>query len=170
LRLRGDQLPAGDFDIVVSIGVIHHIPEPESVLAAALRALKPKGVLLIWVYGHEGARVYKSVFLPVRMVTKRLPIWLNECLASMLYPVALVYGWLTTACRWLPLHGYYRDVWFRFTPDVRRLVILDQINPRWAKYYRQTEITQLVRGAGFEQVRAHHRHGYSWTVIGVKPG
>jgi hypothetical protein len=26
-----------------------------------------------------------------------------------------------------------------------------------------------MRSAGFTQIRKQHRHGYSWTVIGVKP-
>jgi hypothetical protein len=49
---------------------------------------------------------------------------------------------------------------------MRRLVIIDQINPQWAKYYRRGEIETMVRGAGFVDVRAHHRHSYSWTVVG----
>ena len=68
------------------------------------------------------------------------------------------------------LRRYLQEVYLRFDPPVRRLVIIDQINPQWAKYYQGEEIKALVRDAGFADVRAHHRHGYSWTVIGRKPG
>jgi hypothetical protein len=54
-------------------------------------------------------------------------------------------------------------------PDKRRLVIYDQLNPAYAKYYTQTEAEQLLARAGFSDVRTYHRHGYSWTVIGTKP-
>lgn len=56
----------------------------------------------------------------------------------------------------------------RFPPTERRLVIVDQINPRWAKFYKREEAEALLRDAGFKDVRLHHRHGYSWTVCGTK--
>jgi hypothetical protein len=56
----------------------------------------------------------------------------------------------------------------RFPTAERRLVILDQINPRWAKYYAHEEAEALFKGVGFKDVRLHHRHGYSWTVCGSK--
>jgi hypothetical protein len=46
----------------------------------------------------------------------------------------------------------------------------DQLNPAYAKYYTRTEAIDLLERAGFVNVRVHHRHGYSWTVIGEKPG
>ena len=54
------------------------------------------------------------------------------------------------------------------TPDVRRLVIYDQLNPAHAKYYRRKEVKKLMRDAGFSNIRLYHRHGYSWTAIGTK--
>jgi SAM-dependent methyltransferase len=170
LNVRGDELPPADYDIVVSIGVIHHIPDPAPVLAAALRGLKPGGTLLVWVYGHEGSGLYRAVFQPLRAVTRRLPVRVNAAIAGAIYPFALAYGRLTGLLPFLPLRRYMQEVYLRFDPPVRRLVILDQINPQWARYYRRAEIEALVRAAGFGDVRAHHRHGYSWTVVGRKPG
>ena len=62
-----------------------------------------------------------------------------------------------------------RSVLARFPRDKRRLVIYDQLNPAYAKYYREHEARALLSDAGFRNVRLHHRHGYSWTVIGEKP-
>ncbi|WP_249137828.1 class I SAM-dependent methyltransferase [Bradyrhizobium tropiciagri] len=169
LNLRGDELPPKDYGVVVSIGVIHHIPDPKPVLEAAFRGLKPDGTLLIWVYGHEGSQLYRSIFLPVRMITRRLPVLINEAIAAIIYPVTVAYGRLTALIPFLPLRRYMQEVYLRFDPPVRRLVILDQINPQWAKYYDREEIETLVRSVGFVDVRLHHRHGYSWTVIGRKP-
>jgi SAM-dependent methyltransferase len=170
LNVRGDELPPTDYDIVVSIGVIHHIPDPRPVLEAAFRGLKPDGTLLVWVYGHEGSQLYRTIFLPARMITRSLPVVVNEAIAAAIYPVTVAYGWLTGVFPFLPLRRYMQEVYLRFDPSVRRLVIVDQINPQWAKYYRREEIEAVVRDAGFVDVRAHHRHNYSWTVIGRKPG
>jgi SAM-dependent methyltransferase len=55
LQETGDRLPpSGDLDYVFSIGVIHHIPDPLPVAAAAFRALRPGGTFAIWLYGREG--------------------------------------------------------------------------------------------------------------------
>ena len=50
-----------------------------------------------------------------------------------------------------------------------RLTIYDQLNPAFARYYTRAEASALLADAGFTDVRLHHRHGYSWTVVGRKP-
>ena len=62
-----------------------------------------------------------------------------------------------------------RNVFARMDRRARYLVIYDQLNPAYAKYYRRDEAIALLADAGFADVAAHHRHGYSWTVIGRKP-
>jgi hypothetical protein len=54
-------------------------------------------------------------------------------------------------------------------PEKQRLIIYDQLNPAYAKYYMKREAVKLLLDGGFINVRVHHRHGYSWTVIGTKP-
>ena len=73
-NVRGEQLPAGlELDLVVSIGVIHHIPDPAPTLRAAFAALRGGGRCLVWLYGHEGNERYLAMARPVRSVTTRLP-------------------------------------------------------------------------------------------------
>ena len=71
-------------------------------------------------------------------------------------------------CRFLPLpmRKYMRNVLARFPRSVRRLTIYDQLNPAYAKYYREDEARALLERHGFRNVRTHHRHGYSWSVAG----
>jgi len=46
LKITGDQLPAyGNLDYVFSIGMLHHIQDPNPVVRAAFRALRPGGRL-----------------------------------------------------------------------------------------------------------------------------
>jgi SAM-dependent methyltransferase len=169
LNIRGDEVLEGNFDLALSIGVLHHIPDPKPVLRSVLQALKPGGRLLIWVYGHEGSALYRAIFTPLRIATCRLPVKVNEAIAAILDPMLLAYGYLTRLFPSLPLSDYLKNVLFRFEPDQRRLVILDQINPHWARYYRREEIEGLLRDCGFRSIASHHRHGYSWTVTGLKP-
>ncbi|MEL7059409.1 MAG: class I SAM-dependent methyltransferase [Acidobacteriota bacterium] len=155
-------------DLVVSIGVIHHIPDPIPVLDRAFAALRPGGRLMIWVYGHEGNRLYLSVVQPVRAVTTRLPHGMLRGVVEVFYRLLQAYR---TIGRLLPLpqRSYIENVLWKFSPAKRRLVIYDQLNPAHARYYRRHEVEQLLADRGFVDVRLHHRHGYSWSAVATKP-
>jgi len=168
LRLRGDQIGPLDCDLVLSIGVIHHIPNPQPVMQAAWSTLKEGGRCLIWVYSREGNELYLAIAQPLRKITRSLPVWANNLLAGILYWPVLAYAHLARLIPSLPLSAYLRKVFLRFAAEQRRLVILDQINPTWAKYYTREEAERLLRSAGFMDIQIHGRHGYSWTVIGTK--
>jgi SAM-dependent methyltransferase len=169
LHAPGDALPAGrELDFVVSIGVIQFIRDPLPTLAAARAALRPGGRLLIWVYGVEGNGLYVALVKILRSVTTRLPHFALAFLCSVLAVVVDVY---IAACRWLPLpmHDYMRNTLARVSRDKRKLTIYDQLNPTYAKYYRAGELRALLERAGFEDVRLHHRRGYSWSAAGTRP-
>src|SRR5437763_7750478 len=76
LRSSAYDLPFENrFDIVFSIGVIHHLDEPERALRRMARAAKPGGQVLIWVYGYEGNRWLTTFLNPLRRnLFSRLPI------------------------------------------------------------------------------------------------
>ena len=104
--------------------------------------------------------------LPLRAVSRRLP-----------HPLLTAFVWLITSrwsptglCRFapLPLGDYMREVLGRMSPDKRSLVIYDQLNPAYAKYYTREEAVALLERQGFRNVRAAARRGYSWTVVGEK--
>jgi SAM-dependent methyltransferase len=158
----------GPFDLVVSLGVLHHIPEPLPVVRAAYSALRPGGRLFAWLYGREGNGLYLAFAKPLRALTKRLPDRVVEGVVRVLdVPLA---GYVRL-CNFLPLpmQGYMRDHLGRLDPDKRRLTIFDQLNPSYAKYYTREEAQALFAAAGFVDIVLHHRHGYSWSLIGTKP-
>jgi len=167
---RGDELaPEPPVDLVFAIGVLHHIPEPGPVAAAAYAALRPGGRVVVWLYGKEGNAVYLALVTPLRWVTTRLAAAPTEILARVLN--VCFTGYMRLARRVpLPLRGYITHVFGHFTPERRVQVIYDQLKPAYARYYTRGEAEVLLRNAGFQDVHVHHRHGYSWTVIGTKPG
>jgi SAM-dependent methyltransferase len=169
LPTTGEQIPpSAELDWAFSIGVLHHIPEPEPVVQAMYRALRPGGRILIWLYGREGNRLLLFFLLPLRTITQRLPHSVLNLLVSLIDLPLRLY---MTLCRHfpLPLRGYLNNVLGHFNPAERRLVIYDQLNPAYAKYYTRHEAVDLLRKCGFHDIRVHHRHGYSWTVMGTKP-
>src|SRR5262245_13066546 len=148
IRGRGEELPAsGDLDLVVSIGVLHHIPDPAPVVRAAHRALRPGGRILVWLYGREGNGMYLAVVKPLRWLTTRLRPWPKEVIARVLSAGFTAYMAASRVVP-LPLRDYIEHVIGKFTPERRVQVIFDQLNPAYAKYYSGDEVIQLIQSAG----------------------
>jgi SAM-dependent methyltransferase len=169
LNITGDQLAAyGDLDYIFSIGVLHHIPNPKPVVETAFRALRTGGQFLVWLYGKEGNEFYLTFINPLRLITKHLPHFALAGLVWLIYHPLNLYIRLCHRFP-LPLREYLLSVFGKMSPEKRRLIIYDQLNPAYAKYYTKSEAMELLFDGGFINVRAHHRHGYSWTVIGTKP-
>jgi len=164
----GERLPKDrGFDLILSIGVLHHIPDPAPVVKAAYEALGEGGRMLVWLYGQEGNATYLALTVPLRAITTRLPHLAVLTVARILTVALAPYVWL---CRRLPLPlaGYFANVFGRMDHDKQVLIVYDQLRPAYARYYSRADAIALLTVAGFENVRAHHRHGYSWTVVGTK--
>jgi SAM-dependent methyltransferase len=169
LKATGDRLPpTGDLDYAFCYGVLHHIPDPRPVVLAAFRALRPGGRLVIWVYGKEGNGPYLALIQPLRAITIRLP---HRALAALVRALDVLVVAYIAVCRVapLPMRDYLLHIMAHLSPEKRRLNLYDQLNPAYAKYYSREEALALLRDGGFDDVRIHHRHGYSWTVVGTKP-
>ncbi len=169
LKITGDQLPPyGNLDYIFSIGVLHHIPDPAPVVEAVYKALRPGGHFFVWLYGKEGNGLYLALIRPLRALTKRLPHFMLASFVEIMYWPLILY---IKFCHGLPLplRGYILSVLEKMPPEKRKLIIYDQLNPSYAKYYTQFEAKKLLSDGKFVNIGIHHRHGYSWTVIGTKP-
>ena len=69
----------------------------------------------------------------------------------------------------LPLKDYVKNILSTMPPHGVRLIIYDQLNPHYAKYYKKEEAKTLLKKAGFVDIRICQRFGYSWTVHARKP-
>jgi SAM-dependent methyltransferase len=152
------------FDVAFSIGVIHHLAEPEAALRQLTRAVKPGGYVLIWVYGRENMNWLTRFFDPTRrMLLSRLPLWLVYHL-SLYLTVAL---WLSLRVSVSPL-AYYRLL-RRFSFAHLRAVVFDQMIPRIAHYWPKEFVEALCSNAGLENIHLVHANDMSWSACGCKP-
>jgi len=169
LNIRGDEIPKGlNADFVISIGVIHHIPDPNPVIKAAFNALRSGGQIILWVYGREGNELYLIFTGVLRKLTTKIPHFLLVSLSWIIVEFAGIYSQM---CRLfpLPMNNYFRNVYSKLSWSVKVLIVYDQLNPAYAKYYFKEEAVSLLSGSGFKKIVCSHRHGYSWTIIGYKP-
>ena len=78
------------YDVVFSIGVIHHLENPALALARMTQATKLGGKVLIWVYGLENNEWIVRLFNPLRRALfSRLPVGLVHHLS--LYPATALW-------------------------------------------------------------------------------
>ncbi len=167
LNLKGENIPDMKVDYAFSIGVLHHIPDPQPTVQRAFDCLKPGGKFLIWVYGSEGNEFYLSLIQPLRKLTSIIPDIILVGLAHIFNFFLFLYIFFNKFLV-LPFHRYLREVLAKLSRKDRFLVIFDQLNPAYARYYRREEAENLLKKIGFINVASFHRHAYSWTVIGEK--
>ena len=62
-----------NFDLILSIGVIDHLPDPKKGLEALKNLIKSDGRLAFWVYALEGNEFYLKLARPLRKLSVKLP-------------------------------------------------------------------------------------------------
>jgi SAM-dependent methyltransferase len=167
-NVAGDKMPDGQYDIIFSYGVIHHIPEPDPVVKRAYEVLQPGGRLVIWLYGRENNGLYLGFVHALRLVTVPISNRALEIVSAALVPLVRAYSSVSRVLS-LPLRGYMRKFVDRIDDYTLKHVIYDQLDPHYAKYYRRQEAIDLIEKAGFVNIQLYHRENYSWTVVATKP-
>jgi ubiquinone/menaquinone biosynthesis C-methylase UbiE len=92
VQADAEHLPfdAESFDMVMSIGVLHHLPDPEGAVRAVARYVRPGGWLHLYLYWWPERAWQRAVLRgvsTVRRVTTRLP---HPVLHALCYPLAAV--------------------------------------------------------------------------------
>jgi SAM-dependent methyltransferase/uncharacterized protein YbaR (Trm112 family) len=78
------------FDFIYSIGVLHHLPDPEQAFQNLLRYLKPEGEIQIYLYWEPEGQPIKRALLGMvkgaRSLTTRLP---HRAVYALAFPAAV---------------------------------------------------------------------------------
>lgn len=158
-----------DFDIVYSIGVVHHTQDPEQTARNLMQLVKPGGKLVIWVYGHEGN-------FWVRLLVeapKRLYAWLprpllwgaSMVLSALLYPIVhTVYRLPLTG---LPFYDYFRS-WRRLAFVRNCTNVFDKFNAPTTHFIKRSDIDRWFIGAPFSEVCVSDWCRLSWRICATK--
>lgn len=70
-------------DVVLCIGVLHHLSNPEDGFRAVLRATQLGGRFHCWVYGWEGNSWIRVLLEPLRRILSRIPPIINKYLFAL---------------------------------------------------------------------------------------
>jgi SAM-dependent methyltransferase len=173
------QLPfrrdGGDFDLVVSIGVLHHLPDPPAGLGALVRHLKPGGILAAWVYGYEHNEWLVRYVNPIRLwITSRLPhralyalSWAIACPLHLILKLVYAPAARHPRLAWLP---YAYLTWLsRFGFRHTHHVVFDHLVAPRADYVKREEFAAWFDRAGLVDRILTPRNENSWRGHARKP-
>ncbi|MBI2886619.1 MAG: methyltransferase domain-containing protein [Chloroflexi bacterium] len=174
--VQGDiyHLPfARPFDFAFSIGVLHHLPDPEGGFLALVRHLKPGGSIFAWVYGRENngwivhavnplrEKLFSRLPHPVLYALSHLMTLILHPLLKLLYRPANLIPWLRPLARALPYNGYLS--WLaQFGFRHNHHVIFDHLAAPTAFYIRREEFLGWFRKASLSRPQLSWRNQNSW--------
>ena len=77
---------SGSFDLIYSLGVLDHTPNPRRAFLELARLLRPGGKIAVWVY-HRERPALERIMDAHRAVSRRLPLPVLVGLSRVLAPV-----------------------------------------------------------------------------------
>jgi SAM-dependent methyltransferase len=164
------------FDYAFSVGVLHHLPDPERGFQALVSRLHEAGSVSAWVYGREGNGWIVHFVSPLReRVTSRLPHALLEVLANALTvplfaATRLLYGPARGRLLGVRLpYGEYFSYIAPFPFREQRHIVFDHLVAPVAFYVRREELAGWFARAGLADVRIEPHNANSWRGFGSVP-
>ncbi len=173
------QLPfrPSTFDFIFSIGVLHHLPDPEKGFLQLPPLATPRARILIWVYALEGNDAFVRWVDPLRtLIFSRLPSWSNRVVATVLaFPL-----WVLIHALYVPLnrsgvahHLPYADYFLYFSCLGFRTfwgTVYDKLVPPVSFYLTRDSICGWLATADLSELWFRHRNGNSWTCLAQRGG
>jgi SAM-dependent methyltransferase/uncharacterized protein YbaR (Trm112 family) len=160
---------AREFDLLYTLGVLHHMPDGAQGLADMAQVVRPGGRVQIWVYGREGNEWLLRWVDPLRRkLTSRLPfplLWLLSFVIALKLHFVLVVLYRPAARsggrRWLPYRPYF--TWLAGFPwRHTHQVVFDHLGAPLARYLARPEVEEWLRGAGLTDLEITPRNANSW--------
>lgn len=165
----------GGLDLIYSIGVLHHLEDPEAGFQAAVPLLKAGGQFFLWVYGRENNGLVVHIIDPLRQLLCQLPVAFVRIAIALPLSV-LLWPWLHTLYHpklqklfdWLPYAAYFR--WLRqYGFFYVWGMITDQLIPPRTFYLSKTQLQGWFQRSGITLDAITSRNRISWRVLGHKP-
>ena len=168
------------FDLIYSIGVLHHLPDPRSGFLSLVRHLHPGARITIWVYGKEGNWWIEKLVNPFRIhVTSRLPKFVTQAISFLLalplyLALKLIYGpvnkigFLAPMKKFLFYSDYLCDI-SRYSFVENFWNVFDHLVAPTAFYHSQEEMEEWMHSAGLAEVAITQKTNNSWRAAGTKP-
>ncbi|MBL7649596.1 MAG: class I SAM-dependent methyltransferase [Candidatus Hydrogenedentes bacterium] len=157
------------FDVVYSIGVIHHTDDPDKTVRNLVSHVKPGGKFIIWVYSKEGNWIAENIVERVRRVfvkglSVRSKLKLSQFLTTFMY--APIYTIYLLPLRSLPYYEYFAN--FRKLSFRRNtLNVFDKLNAPQVVFIERRRVLSWFQYAHFTKLHLASYKGVSWQASGT---
>jgi SAM-dependent methyltransferase len=158
------------FDIVFSIGVVHHTDDPDATFRNMAAHTRPGGKTVVWVYSREGNWMVENWVEPVRkrwlvsMSRKRL-LTLSQVITAMLY--VPIYSLYLLPLRFLPFYEYFQN-FRRLSFERNTLNVFDKLNAPQVDFIDRARIHRWFAEGYYDDVHISAYKGVSWRGSGTK--
>lgn len=162
------------FNLIYSVGVLHHLDNPELGVQRTVPLVKPQGRFFFWVYGRENNEFVIYCVDPLRRLASLLPVtWVRYGLAWPLsLPLYLLlhtlyHPTLSGIFGGLPYHRYFqwlRKYGFGYVVGM----VTDQLVPPRTHYLSRPQVVDWLERAALTLESITPRNNISWRVLGRK--
>jgi SAM-dependent methyltransferase len=156
--------------MAMSIGVLHHLPDPLQGVESLAALLKPGGMLVLWLYSAE--RHFSNLFLAqLRWLARPLP---NRALHTLTFLLAVPDFIVAKILKVLPQNGFGRLIptHFRLYADLPFRASwadwFDRLGAPIRHYYTQNELKAWIKHIGAEG-QVYPTDDFGWTVVARLP-
>ena len=162
------------FDFAFSVGVLHHMDEPQAGFASVVETVRPGGSVSVWVYGKENNWWITNLVSPLREAfTSNLPTDALKAISTTLSvpvyigakAVARPYAGLQKFLPWLPdlFYQSYMTYISRFDFTEINHIVFDHLTAPVAYYIPREEVFSWFHKAEFWNplVRWHNKNSWS---------
>ena len=166
----------GVFDFVYSIGVLHHLPNPQKGFKSLAPCARKGGQIFIWVYSSK-RRFLMTILESLRGLTSRIPFYMlkNICFMAALFEwifFIIPYKALSKnkfTARFLAARIFSRIKMYSCYPfQVSYADWFDRLSAPIRFYYNDRQIEKWFREAGLKNVRISETGSYGLRSIGEK--
>jgi SAM-dependent methyltransferase len=158
------------FDLAYSIGVLHHLPDPERGFHTIAEMVRPGGDVFAWVYGRENNGWIVHIVNPLRrLIFSRMPRPVLKWGISLVLALILVAaGKLALVFERMPYGDYLR--WLgRRDLQFAHGVVVDHLVAPTSHYIRREEFEGWFEGAGLTHLEIRWRNRNSWAGLARVP-
>lgn len=160
------------FDLSYSIGVLHHLPQPQEGFSRLTKTLKIGGQMLIWVYSRRNNKRALYFYEPLRNVLKKLP---KPLLFKLCYvPGAIVHllNYTTHFCNFIGTKKLAKKMPFayyaNFPFNMKLNDAFDVLATPKSNYYFKEEIEKWFSEASLKEVRSFEHSEAGITCVGSR--
>ena len=162
-------------DFGYSLGVLHHIPDPEGAMRDCIRKLKPGAPFLVYLYYNFDNKpvwfrwVWKASDV-IRWFTCRLPFTARKLISNVI--AGTIYWPLTRIAKWAEragadVHAFPLAPYRNYTFYTMRTDALDRFGTRLEHRFSRGQVLEMMERCGLRDVEFSDDVPF-WTAYGIK--